>query len=84
MTEESNKSMTPEKPFWSGKGVLSSSTVDLGEILRDMDCPFLSIMKPTTFNKWENKVVKGKVDHSTTIELYLSIHNARRGVGYVR
>jgi len=46
--------------------------------------PFLSIMKPTTFNKWENKVVKGKVDPSTTIELYLSIHNARSGVDYVR
>jgi len=41
-------------------------------------------MKPTTFNKWENKVVKGKVDPSTTIELYLSIHNARSGVDYVR
>jgi hypothetical protein len=29
-------------------------------------------MKPATFqNKWENKVVKGEVDHSITIELYL-------------
>jgi hypothetical protein len=40
-------------------------------------------MKPATFNKWENKVVKDKVDHSTTIELYLNIQNARTGVNYV-
>jgi hypothetical protein len=41
-------------------------------------------MKPTTFNKWENRVVTGKVDDSTTTELYLNIHNARSGVDYVR
>jgi len=34
-------------------------------------------------NKWENKVVKGEVDHSIAIELYLNIHNARSGIDYV-
>lgn len=65
--------------------VLSSLTVDFRErIARGGVIAFLSIMKPTTFNRWENKLVTGKVDHSTIIELYLNIHNARSGVDYVR
>jgi hypothetical protein len=42
MTEASNKSMTPEKPFWSGKGVLSSSTSTLWRenYLSDNNDPF--------------------------------------------